>query len=142
MIVADANLLIYALHADMPGHAAARRWLEQSLAGDEPLALCWVVILTVVRLCTNSRLFPEGLTVEQALEVVQAWLDQPAVLLLEPGPRHWIILADLLRQSGAAANLSMDAHLAALALEHGGVVHSSNADFLRFPSLRLVNPLV
>lgn len=141
MIVADANLLVYALHADMPAHAAARRWLEQSLAGEEPLALCWVVILAVVRLCTNSRLFPAALSAEQALEVVQTWLDHPSVLLLEPGPRHWGILADLLRQAGAAGNLTMDAHLAALALEHGGVMHSSDADFRRFAGLRVINPL-
>lgn len=141
MIVADANLLVYALHADMPAHAAARRWLEQSLAGEEPLALCWVVILAVVRLCTNSRLFPAALSTEQALEVVQTWLDHPSVLLLEPGPRHWGILADLLRQAGAAGNLTMDAHLAALALEHGGVMHSSDADFRRFAGLRVINPL-
>ncbi|TVS02442.1 MAG: type II toxin-antitoxin system VapC family toxin [Cyanobium sp. PLM2.Bin73] len=142
MIVADANLLVYALHSDLPGHAAARRWLEQSLAGDEPLALCWVVILAVVRLCTNARLFPAALTVEQVLQVVQAWLDHPSVVLLQPGPRHWEILAGLLRQAGAAGNLTMDAHLAALALEHGGVVHSSDADFRRFPGLRFCNPLV
>jgi toxin-antitoxin system PIN domain toxin len=142
MIVADANLLLYALHADLPGHPAARRWLEQSLAGDEPLALCWVVILAVVRLCTNARLFPAALTVEQVQQVVQAWLEHPSVVLLQPGPRHWEILAGLLRQAGAAGNLTMDAHLAALALEHGGVVHSSDADFCRFTDLRFCNPLV
>lgn len=125
----------------MPGHAAARRWLEQSLDGEEPVALCWAVILAVVRLCTNVPLFPDALTVEQALEVVQAWLDHPSVLLLEPGPRHWGIPANLLRQAGLAGNLTMDAHLAALALEHGGVVYSSDDDFRRFPGLRLINPL-
>jgi toxin-antitoxin system PIN domain toxin len=141
MIIADANLLIYALHADMPGHAAARCWLEQSLAGEEPVALCWEVILAVLRLCTNTRLFPAALSADQALEVVRAWLDHPSVLLLEPGPRHWGILADLLRQAGAAGNLTMDAHLAAMALEHGGVVHSSDTNFCRFAGLRVINPL-
>jgi hypothetical protein len=141
MIVADANLLVYALHADMPNHVAARQWLERSLAGEEPFGLCWVVILAVVRLCTNPRLFPGALSADQALEVVQGWLDHPSVVLLQPGPRHWEILAALLRQAGNAGNLTMDAHLAALALEHGGVVHSCDADFHRFTGLRLINPL-
>ncbi len=141
MIVVDANLLVYALHADMPKHAAARSWLEQCLAGEEPLALCWVVILAVMRICTNARLFPNALTAHQAIEVAQAWLDHPTVLLLEPGPRHWEILSEVLDQAGTAGNLTMDAHLAALALEHGGSVHSCDADFRRFPGLRLINPL-
>jgi hypothetical protein len=141
MIVADANLLLYALHADMPRHAAAKRWLEQCLAAEEPLALCWVVILAVVRICTNSRLFPNALKTGQALEVVQAWLDQPVVLVLHPGPQHWQILSGLLHQAGTAGNLTMDAHLAALAIEHDGVVHSCDADFRRFPGLRFLNPL-
>ncbi|MEB3349876.1 MAG: hypothetical protein VKO00_07650 [Cyanobacteriota bacterium] len=83
---------------------------------------CWVVILAVVRLCTYPRLFPGALTADQALEVVQAWLDHPSVVLLQPGPRQWAILA-------------------ALALEHGGVLHSCDADFRRFPGLRRLSPL-
>ncbi len=141
MIVVDANLLVYALHADMPKHAAARSWLEQCLAGEEPLALCWVVILAVMRICTNARLFPSAISTEQAVAVIQAWLDHPAVVLLQPGPNHWDILSGLLRQVGTAGNLTMDAHLAALALEHEGTVHSCDADFRRFPGLRLINPL-
>ena len=141
MTVVDANLLVYALHADMPKHASAKVWLEQRLSGEEPLALCWVVILAVVRICTNARLFPNALSARQAIEVVQAWLDHPAVVLLKPGPQHWEILSKVLDQAGTAGNLTMDAHLAALALEHGGTVHSCDADFRRFPGLRLINPL-
>lgn len=141
MIVVDANLLVYALHADMPKHAAARSWLEQCLSGEEPLALCWVVILAVMRICTNARLFPGAISTEQAVAVIQAWLDHPTVVLLQPGPNHWDILSGLLRQAGTAGNLTMDAHLAALALEHEGTVHSCDADFRRFPGLRLINPL-
>lgn len=141
MIIPDANLLIYALHADMPRHGVAKQWLEQSLSGDESMALCWVVILAVVRICTNPRLFPSALTAGQAVEVVQGWLDQPAVLVLQPGPQHWQILADLLRQAGTAGNLTMDAHLAALAIEHDGMLFSCDADFRRFPGLRLINPI-
>jgi len=142
MIVADANLLIYALHADMAKHAAARSWLEQCLDGEEPLALSWVVILAVMRICTNGRLFPGALTVEQGLDVVENWLEHPSVVVLQPGQRHWQILAGLLCAAGTAGNLTMDAHLAALAIEHGGVVHSCDADFRRFPGLRWFNPLV
>ena len=125
----------------MPRHGAAKQWLEQSLTGNEPVALCWVVILAVVRICTNSRLFPSALTAGHAVEVVQGWLDQPAVLVLQPGPQHWQILADLLRQAGTAGTLTMDAHLAAMAIEHDGVVHTCDADFRRFPGLRLINPI-
>jgi predicted nucleic acid-binding protein len=95
-----------------PRHGAAKPWLEQSLTGNEPVALCWVVILAIVRIGTNSRLFPSALTAGQALEVVQGWLDQPAVLVLQPGSQHWQILADLLHQAGNACYLTVDAHLA------------------------------
>ena len=141
MIVADANLLVYALHADMPKHVASRQWLEHCLDTETRLALCWVVILAVLRVTTNARLFPRALTAEQAVAVIQMWLDNPSVVLLHPGPRHWEILAELLRQVGTAGNLTMDAHLAALALEHGAELHSCDADFQRFPGLRLINPL-
>lgn len=142
MILADANLLVYALHADMPNHAAAKAWFEQSLDGEEPLALCWLVIVAVIRLSTNTRLFPAALGVEEAVAVVEAWLDHPGVVLVEPGPGHWGILRDLLRDVGVAGNLTSDAHLAALAIEHDAQVHSCDADFRRFPGLRFRNPLM
>lgn len=141
MIVADANLLVYALHAQMPQHHGARAWLGDCLNGDEPLALCWVVILAVVRLSTNSRLFPAALTVDQALGVVQGWLDHPGVVLLQPGADHWRILSGLLRDAGQAGNLTPDAHLAALAIEHDAQLHSCDGDFRRFAQLRFRNPL-
>ncbi len=141
MIVADANLLVYALHADMPQHVDAKRWLEDRLNGDEILALSWVVILAVVRLSTNVRLFPEAITVDEALAVVQGWLEHPMVLLVQPGPDHWLILSELLKQAGEAGNLTPDAHLAALAIEHNAEVHSCDSDFHRFPGLRFHNPL-
>jgi hypothetical protein len=141
VIVADANLLFYALHADMPQHAAAKAWLEDCLNGEETLALSWVVVLAVLRLTTNSKLFPTALSVDEALAVVQAWLDHPRVHLIEPGPEHWSTLSNLLKQVGRAGNLTPDAHLAALAIEHKGEVHSCDSDFRRFPGLRFRNPL-
>jgi len=141
MIIVDANLLVYALHADMPKHSAARAWLEQCLNGDEPIALCWLVILAVIRISTNTRLFPRALTVDQSVAVIEEWLSHPAVVQIEPGPRHWTILHDLLAHVGTAENLTSDAQLAALAIEHDARVHSSDADFRLFPGLRFHNPL-
>lgn len=142
MIIIDANLLVYALHADMPQHAAAKAWLEQCLNGDEPLALCWLVILAVIRISTNTRLFPRALTVNQSMSVIEEWLSHPAVIRIEPGSRHWTILQDLLAHVGTAGDLTSDAHLAALAIEHNARVLSSDADFHRFPGVRFHNPLV
>ncbi len=141
MILIDANLLIYALHSDMPKHGPARVWLETQLNGDEPLALCWIVILAVVRLTTNKRLFPAALSVEQALTAVAGWLSHPLVVVIQPGPDHWAILARLLREVGRAGDLTPDAHLAALAIEHSCELHSCDSDFRRFPGLRFRDPL-
>ena len=141
MILADANLLVYSLHADTPKHAASKAWLDQALNGDEPLALCWLVAVAVIRITTNTQLFPAALTVEQALAVLDGWLEQPSVLLIQPGPDHWSILSGLLREIGTAGNLTNDAHLAALAIEHNCTLCSADADFRRFAGLRFHNPL-
>ncbi|MFM7086469.1 MAG: TA system VapC family ribonuclease toxin [Cyanobium sp.] len=142
MILIDANhLLVYSLHSDMPRHEAARAWLEDCLNGKETIGLSWSVILAVLRLTTNERLFPSALPVEQALAVVEGWLQHPLVVLISPGPDHWHTLATLLRDAGMGGNLTPDAHLAALAMEHGGTVYSCDADFRRFPGLRFRNPL-
>ena len=141
MIVVDLNLLLYAVNVDADRHEAARRWWEEALAGEVPLGLPWVVILGFLRISTNRRIFPRPLSVEDAVGVVEGWLDRPGVRCLEPTERHWPILRRLLGTLGAAGNLTTDAHLAALALENGATLCSTDNDFARFPELRWRDPL-
>jgi toxin-antitoxin system PIN domain toxin len=137
----DLNLLMYAVNRDSPSHAAARSWLEQALSGDEAVAIPWAVILGFLRLTTSPRVMPRPLTPEQAIEVVDGWLALPAVAAIAPGEEHWRILRSLLGASGTAGNLTTDAHLAALAMEHGCELCSTDSDFGRFSGLRWHNPL-
>ena len=141
MKVVDLNLLLYAVNRDSPGHARARDWLERTLTNEEPTAIPWVVLLGFLRLATSARVFPQPLLPDQAVAVVDGWLARPSVLALAPGDDHWPILKQLLAQSGTAGNLTTDAHLAALALEQGAELCSTDGDFARFRQLRWVNPL-
>jgi toxin-antitoxin system PIN domain toxin len=138
----DVNVLLYAINADAPHHAAAKTWLESALSGTETVALSWSVILAVLRLSTRPVVFSQPLDIEAALGVVETWLAQPTVTIVQPTARHFAVLADLLRPIGAAGNLTTDAHLAALAIEHGAELCSTDRDFARFAGLRWVNPLV
>jgi uncharacterized protein len=137
----DLNLLLYSVNRDSVPHRQAKAWLEDVLSGDEPIAIPWVVLLGFLRISTNPHLFPDPLQVRQALEIVDGWLAQPNVQLLSPQVRHWPILRSLLNESGAAGNLTTDAHLAALAIENGAELCSTDSDFSRFPRLNWTNPL-
>jgi len=142
VILVDANLLIYAVDADSPHHRAARRWLEETLSGETPVGLAWVVILAFVRITTRAEIVRRPLSPEMALAYVDEWLGQPFVRPVGPGKGHWAILRNLLSTTGMAGNLTSDAHLAALALEGGWAVYSTDNDFRRFPGIQVVNPLV
>ena len=141
MIVPDVNLLLYALNQDAPQHRRAAAWLDGMLGGDEPVGLAWFVIVGFVRIATNPRVFPRPMRVDESLSVVDGWLAQRAVSVVEPTPGHWDVLSTLLRESGTAGNLTNDAHLAALCIERGATLHSADGDFSRFRGLRWVNPL-
>jgi toxin-antitoxin system PIN domain toxin len=141
MKILDINLLLYAIDARSPHHANARNFLDRILNTDETVALPWTVILGFLNLVTNGRVFPRALTADQALEVIDGWLARPNVVALDPGPDHWSIMRDLLRESGTAGSLVADAHLAALALERGAELCSADADFGRYPRLRWVDPV-
>ncbi len=141
MKLVDVNLLLYAVNEDAPPHEAARSWLESALSGTETIALSWSVLLAFLRLATRSAVFPRPLGVEQAFEVVESWVSQPCVAIVHPTERHAQVLKDLLVPLGTAGNLTTDAHLAALALEHGAELCSCDRDFARFPGLRWSNPL-
>ena len=141
MILPDANLLIYAVNRDAPHHRQARKWLEQVLSGNEAVGMAWIVLLAFIRITTHPRVFDHPLKVEQALDYVEGWLGQPYVRPVTPGEKHWLIMNRLLRNSGSAGNLTSDAHLAAIALEHGCTVYSADHDFMRFDGLECINPL-
>ena len=141
MILPDTNLLIYSVNRNSPSHRAARAWLEKTLSGGEQLLLAWVAILGFLRITTRTGLHDQPLTVDAACTFVEAWLNHPSVYIAHPGPEHGLILSRLLRQVGTAGNLTSDAHLAALAIEHDAQLASADSDFARFPGLRWQNPL-
>lgn len=137
----DANILLYAKFADYPQHAAAREWMEAVLSAPDPVALPWLSLTAFVRIATNRRLFENPLPPTDAIAEVQGWLARPNVWTPEPGPRFSVVFAELIDATQASGNLVTDAWLAALALEHGLAVISSDADFGRFPRLNWSNPL-
>ncbi|HLA76975.1 MAG TPA: type II toxin-antitoxin system VapC family toxin [Vicinamibacteria bacterium] len=141
MIVPDINLLIHACNSESPVHAAAREWWEGLLNGVRPVGLAWVAVLGFVRISTHRQILTQPLPVGAACGRVRAWLARPYVSLLHPGERHAEILFGLLEQLGTGGNLTTDAHLAALAIEHQAELHSTDADFRRFAGLRWKNPV-
>jgi len=141
MKILDVNLLLYAIDARSPHHANARNFLDRILNTDETVALPWTVILGFLTLVTNGRVFPRALTADQALEMIDGWLARPNVVALDPGPEHWSIMRDLLRDTGSAGSLVGDAHLAALAIERGAQLCSADADFGRYPRLKWMDPV-
>jgi uncharacterized protein len=136
----DANVLLYAVDEDAPLHSAAITWLDPALAGREAVGFVWTVLLAFVRLSTHPGVFPSPLDPEQAFDVVESWLDQPASVAIDPTVRHLSVLRGLLAPLGTAANLVNDAHLAALAVEHRAGIVSFDADFARFPGVRWRRP--
>lgn len=141
MKLPDLNLLIYAVDAESPKHERARAWLEEALSGTEEIGLAWAVLLGFVRLTTNPAVFEQPLEADEALDYVDAWLAQPCAAVVAPGRDHASLLRGLLEPVGTAANLTSDAHLAALAIEHGAELLSCDADFSRFEELRWRDPL-
>lgn len=141
MNLVDANVLIYAINSDAAHHDRARRWLEQALSESEPLGFAWVVLIAFLRITTRRGILERPLPVGDALAYVDSWLDQPSAELAVPGPNHWAILRTLIASSGSAGNLTADAHLAALAIEGGWTLVSTDNDFRRFNGLKTFNPL-
>lgn len=141
MILPDVNLLIHAYNAGSSVHDRARGWWEGVLSDPAPVGLAWVVIVGFIRITTHPRILANPLPAADACGHVAAWLAQPQVILVHPGERHATILFDLLRALGTAGNLTTDAHLAALAIEHQVELQSTDADFGRFSGLSWRNPL-
>jgi toxin-antitoxin system PIN domain toxin len=139
--VPDLNLLIYAVDRQSPHHPSALRWWNGLLSGNETVGLSWTVLLGFVRLTTNPRVVRSALAADEALDYVDRWLAHRLTTVIDPTPRHAGLLRDLLTATGTAANLVADAHLAALAIEHGGTLYSADHDFGRFAGLSWIDPL-
>jgi toxin-antitoxin system PIN domain toxin len=138
--IVDANVLIYAVNEASSHHEAARTWLDDALGGDETVGFSWSVVLAFLRLTTHPAVFANPLDAARATAIVRAWTGQPTARLIDPTPRHLDVLSGLLAESGTAANLVSDAHLAALAIEHDATLVTFDADFGRFRGLRTVRP--
>ena len=141
MILVDANLLLYAYHPRAEQHERARAWLEAALSGPEPVGLPWSTVLAFLRLATSPRVFARPLSTAEAEIIVSTWLAESSVVLVSPGDRYWEILRALLIDAQVTGPLVTDAALAALAIEHGATLATTDRDFARFRGLRLSDPL-
>ena len=141
MILVDANLLLYAYNASSEEHHQAKEWLEDALSGAEPVAFCWPVLLAFIRIATNARAFPRPLSRLEAIIAVTSWLERPQAVVVSAGQNHWDVLQRLLSEGKISGPLVSDAHLAALTIEHGGTLFTTDRDFGRFPDLKFRNPL-
>jgi toxin-antitoxin system PIN domain toxin len=141
MTILDANVLLYAYNADAPQHRPAARWLRKIFQSGETIGLPWMTLWAFVRIGTNSRIWENPLAPKEAFVLIRQWLAEPGVLVVQPGPRHAQILEELVLRHGAAGPLLTDAALAALAIEHGAILASTDQDFRRFPGLSWMDPL-
>jgi uncharacterized protein len=136
LVVVDANVLLYAVDTASTHHEQSRSWLDSSLEGAEDVGLAWIALLAFIRIGTNTAILPTPMSVDEVTGQVEVWLGAPAAVVAQPTARHAGLLRGLLRDSGTAGNLTTDAHLAALAIEHGADVVSYDRDFARFAGVR------
>jgi len=141
VILVDANLLLYAYHPGDLRHPAARSWLEGTLSGLEPVRFSWLSLWAFLRISTNPRVYERPLLANEAKGAVSSWLARSVAGILDPGERHWSILGSLLADNQVRGPLVMDAVLAAVAIEHGATLHTTDGDFARFRGLKWRNPL-
>lgn len=137
MYVVDATVLLHAVNDASRQHEAAAGWIDGALSAAEPVGFAWAAVLAFVRVSTRSGIFPSPLAPGEAVDAVTDWLGAPAATVVHPTPRHLSVLAGLIEAVGTAGNLTTDAHLAALALEHRARIVSFDRDFARFPDVRL-----
>ncbi len=141
MTLLDANLLIYSFSSSSPHFDRAHRWLENLLSSPKAVGLAWATINAFLRVSTNPRAYAHPYTATEAAQIVSDLMERPTVYIMNPGERYWHIFRNLLVEAQVTSNLVMDAHLAALAIEHGALLCTTDRDFSRFPGLRWENPL-
>jgi toxin-antitoxin system PIN domain toxin len=137
----DLNVLIYASDDASAHFATARPWLDAAMSSTETIGLPAAVTVGFVRITTNARIMNAPVPVDQAIDAVRTWLARPNVTVPSPGPRHYDLIEELLLATGIGGNLVADAHLAALAIEHGATLVSYDRDFARFPGVRWESPI-
>ncbi len=140
MILVDANVVLYAYHPTSEHHETCRHWLEKTFSSPSPVGLPWLTIWAFLRIITNPRAFEKPLTMKEASAIVSSWFDVPVVRLIVAGERHWEILSVLLSEGQVTGPLVTDAALAALAIENGASICTTDRDFARFRDLRIVDP--
>jgi toxin-antitoxin system PIN domain toxin len=141
VIVLDVNILLYAYDSASAEYKRARAWLETVFSGQEPVGLPWQTVSAFLRIHTNTRLPGDRFTMQEAAEVVDEWMELPQVHFLVPGQRHWSLFRRALLEGQVRGPLTTDAELAAITIEYGGVLYTTDRDFARFPGLRWINPL-
>jgi toxin-antitoxin system PIN domain toxin len=141
MILVDANLLLYAYSPRAVHHQASKSWLEATLARSDLVKFAWLTLWAFLRISTNPRVFEHPLSISEAADAVSSWLRQPTAGILDPGERHWEIFHVLSQAGQTAGPLVMDAALAAIAIEHGATLCTTDRDFARFAGLTWMNPL-
>ncbi len=141
MIVLDANILLYAYDAASPQHIKARAWIEEAFSSGTPIGLPWHTIGAFLRVVTNLKLPGQRFTLPEGAQIVDRWLDQPNVIPLSPGDHYRPLFRQTMIAGQARGPLLSDAQLAALTIEFGGILHTTDRDFARFPGLRWLNPL-
>lgn len=141
MILVDANLLLYAYDPRAAEHEKSRQWLEETLSGSQLVRFAWMTVWAFLTIATNPRVFEHPLTVTEAADAVASWLGQPVAGILDPGERHLALVTRLTVEGQATGPMVMDAVLAAIAIEHGATLYTTDRDFARFPGLSWKNPL-
>jgi hypothetical protein len=141
VIVVDANLLIYSYDKSSPHYEKSRSWLEDALSDVEIVGLPWQSVGAFLRVMTNPKLHGRQYSLNEAAEIVDAWMGQGNVRVLTPTDDHWFQFRRMIIEGTASGSLAGDAEIAALTIEYGGVLHTADRDFARFPGLRWVNPL-
>jgi toxin-antitoxin system PIN domain toxin len=136
VVIVDANVLLYSVDSTSAQHERSRIWLDAALGGAEAVGMAWIALLAFIRIGTSPSILASPMPVDEATRQVEAWLGAPAAVPAEPTARHAGLLRGLLRDTGTAGNLTTDAHLAALAIEHGAELVSYDRDFARFPGVR------
>ena len=141
MRIIDLNILLYAVNSASPHHAVVRGWWEKVLSEDDTVGLPWIVLTGFLRIATNPRIFPQPLDPKAAIGKIDSWLALDNVRVVREKENHWGLMRGLVADSGTAANLVTDAHLAAIAISHDATLASCDGDFARFNELRWENPL-